>query len=105
MHLVFTVTTDLSFDQRMQRICSSLSGNGYTVTLIGRQKKDSKPLPSGSYYQKRIRCLFETGFLFYAEYQIRLFFFLLSKKMDGVCAIDLDTIMPCLLTSYIKGVR
>lgn len=104
MHLVFTVTTDLSFDQRMQRICSSLSNNGYKVTLVGRQKKVSKTLPPQRYHQKRISCLFERGFLFYAEYQIRLFFFLMFQRMDAVCAIDLDTILPCLLISYIKSV-
>lgn len=35
---------------------------------------------------------------------MRLFFFLLTKKMDGICAIDLDTILPCLFVSKIKNV-
>jgi len=105
MHLVFTVTTDLSFDQRMQRICSSLYDNGYTVTLVGRQKKDSRDLVPQRFHQKRMNCLFQKGFLFYAEYQLRLFVFLLFQKMDVVCAIDLDTILPCLVVSYIRSVR
>ncbi len=36
--IVFTVTNDLTYDQRMHRICSSLARAGYTVQLIGREK-------------------------------------------------------------------
>ncbi|HVG13499.1 MAG TPA: glycosyltransferase, partial [Chitinophagaceae bacterium] len=104
MHLLFTVTTDLSFDQRMQRICSSLAHNGYTVTLVGRKKRDSRPLVQQKFIQKRLKCFFEKGILFYAEYQVRLFFYLVLKRADLICAIDLDTILPCLLISRIKSI-
>lgn len=43
--------------------------------------------------------------MFYAEYNTRLFFYLLLQQMDGLCAIDLDTIIPCLLVSKIKRVK
>ena len=104
-HLFFTVTNDLSFDQRMHRICSSLAANGYKVTLVGRKLKHSPLLQKKGFQQVRLRCLFNKGFLFYAEYNLRLFFFLLFKKMDGICAIDLDTILPCLFVSRIRGVK
>lgn len=39
------------------------------------------------------------------EYNLRLFFYLLFKKMDLVCAIDLDTILPCYFISKIKRVH
>lgn len=42
--LVFTVTNELSFDQRMIRICSSLAGAGYHVTLVG-IKRPGSPAP------------------------------------------------------------
>lgn len=87
----------------MQRICSSLATNGFKVTLTGRKLKDSKPLTKQPFQQKRISCLFNKGFAFYAEYNLRLFFWLLFQKSDAVCAIDLDTIVPCLFASYIKG--
>ncbi len=103
--LYFTVTTDPVYDQRMIRICSSLANAGYTVTLVGRKKNNSIPLPRMPYTQKRISCLFQKGKLFYAEYNLRLFFFLLFRKMDGICAIDLDSIIPCYLVSKIKSVR
>ncbi|MCU7552175.1 glycosyltransferase [Chitinophagaceae bacterium LB-8] len=102
-HITFTVTNDLSFDQRMQRICNSLASNGYRITLVGRKLKSSKPLCQSNYSQKRLYCFFTKGFLFYAEYNIRLFLFLLFQKTDAICAIDLDTILPCLITSKLKN--
>lgn len=94
MRITFTVTNDLSQDQRMNRICSSLSGAGYDVTLIGRKRPHSLPLKERDYKQKRLYCFFEKGKLFYLEYNVRLFFFLFFKKTDVYGAIDLDTILP-----------
>ncbi len=91
--IIFTVTTDLNHDQRMQRICTSLQTNGYEVLLVGRKKRNSKILSSQSYEQKRINCLFESSFLFYLEYNIRLFFFLMFAKFDIVSVVDLDTVL------------
>jgi len=103
--LVFTVTNDLSYDQRMIRICGSLSGAGYHVTLVGRKQRNSAPLADQKFFQKRLWCFFEKGKRFYIEYNIRLFFFLLFKKMDLIGAIDLDTILPCFLVSKWKGIK
>lgn len=103
-HIYFTVTNDLTYDQRMHRICTSLAENGYTVSLIGYTLPDSLPLTKEKFYQKRIRCLFKKGKSFYAEYNIRLFLFLLFKKMSAICAIDLDTILPCYYISKWKRV-
>ncbi len=103
--IYFTVTNDLSYDQRMQRICNTLAENGYDVVLVGRQLPGSLPLSSKKYTQKRISCWFKKGRSFYREYNLRLFFFLLFKRMDAVCAIDLDTILPCLYISKIKKIK
>ena len=102
--IYFTVTNDLTYDQRMQRICTSLAENGYAVTLVGRKLATSLPLTEKKYGQKRIHCWFTKTKWFYAEYNIRLFFFLLFKKMDAICAIDLDTILPCLKISRWKKI-
>ena len=102
--LIFTVTNDLSYDQRMIRICTSLALAGYHVTLTGRKLPGSISLAIMPYHQYRIRCFFNKGFLFYAEFNLRLFFYLLYKKADLVCAIDLDTVLPCYLISRIKNI-
>lgn len=101
-HIYLTVTNDLTYDQRMNRICSSLAQAGYEVTLVGRKKRQSAALNERSFHQKRLFCFFEKGKLFYLEYNFRLLLFLLFKRFDIVCAIDLDTILPCLFAAKVK---
>jgi glycosyltransferase involved in cell wall biosynthesis len=103
--LIFTVTNDLAYDQRMMRICGSLAVNGYDVTLVGRNLPNAPPLVAAPYRQKRLSCLFEQGFLFYAEFNVRLLFYLLLKRCDVICAIDLDTILPVLFASWLRKKR
>ncbi|MBC7874928.1 MAG: glycosyltransferase [Ferruginibacter sp.] len=88
----------------MHRICTTLAENGYAVTLVGRKRTSSLPLAQKKFNQKRIRCWFNKTKWFYAEYNARLFFFLLFKKMDAICAIDLDTILPCYYISRWKRI-
>jgi hypothetical protein len=88
----------------MIRIATTLAEAGLTVNLVGRQVKSSIPLVSRPFHQKRIKCFFSKGKLFYAEYNTRMFFYLLSKKMDCICAIDLDTIIPGYYISKIKKI-
>jgi len=100
--IILTVTNDLTYDQRMQRICTSLAQSGYDVVLVGRRLKNSKPLTTQPFKQKRITCLFTKGMLFYGEYNFRLFFWLLFKQADAFCAIDLDTILAVLFAAALK---
>ena len=107
--ILFTVTNDLNYDQRMQRICSTLAEAGYEVKLIGRKRKNSKPLNNisipgkGSWSQKRLNCFFDKGKFFYLEFNLRLCFYLLFHKTDIICGIDLDTILPAWLVAKIRG--
>jgi glycosyltransferase involved in cell wall biosynthesis len=94
----------LNLDQRMQRICTTLAENGYDVTLVGRELPTSLPLTQQKFKQKRLKCRFNKGKLFYFEYNLRLLSFLMLKKMDAICAIDLDTIHPCYTISRIKRI-
>ncbi len=98
------VTNDLNYDQRMIRICTSLATAGYSVTLVGRRRRGSVPLADRPFRQHRLAMWAQRGKLFYAEYQIRLFFFLLFRKTDVVCAIDLDTILPCYAISRLRNI-
>ena len=105
MKIYFTVTSDLSYDQRMIRICTTLAANGHEIVLVGRKRSTSIELSLQPFTQKRIDCFFDKGKIFYAEYNIRLFFYLLFKRMDCICAIDLDTILPCYFISRIKKIH
>ncbi len=101
--IIFTVINDLTYDQRMIRICKSLVTKNYEVLLVGRKLPHSKPLTTQPFQQKRLYCFFQKGKFFYLEYNLRLFFFLFLNKFDGVCAIDLDTILPAFYISRWKG--
>jgi glycosyltransferase involved in cell wall biosynthesis len=74
------------------------------VTLVGRRNKHTPPLGTQPFRQHRLSTWFRHGKGFYIEYNLRLFAFLLGKKMSAVCAIDLDTILPCYLVSRIRRV-
>ncbi len=101
--IIATVTNDLSYDQRMIRICTSLVQAGYEVQLVGRKRANSKALTPQAFQQKRLTCHFDKGKLFYLEYNIRLFFFLLFSRFDIVNSIDLDSILPGFFISKLKG--
>jgi glycosyltransferase involved in cell wall biosynthesis len=105
MIIYCTVTNDLNYDQRMIRICTSLAAAGYTVCLVGRKMNNSIALNDQPFFQKRLPCFFEKGKLFYAEYNVRLFFYLLFKRMDCICVIDLDTIVPGYFISKLKSIK
>lgn len=92
--IVFTVTNDLSHDQRMIRICSSLSHAGYDCLLVGRELDTSKTLLSQPFSQKRLKCIFNKGKLFYLEYNLRLFAFLLLLPCKVIYSVDCDTALP-----------
>ncbi len=100
--IILTVTNDLSYDQRMIRIASSLTKGGYQVLLVGRQRPQSIALVEQIFQQKRLKCWFDKGKLFYIEYNIRLFLFLFFTKYNAVCSIDLDTILAGYYNSKIK---
>ncbi|TYP97922.1 glycosyltransferase involved in cell wall biosynthesis [Tenacibaculum adriaticum] len=101
--VVISVSNNLVTDQRVDKVCNTLFLNGFDVLLIGRNypRKLSEML-NRTYKTKRIRLLFNKGFLFYAEYNIRLFFILLFTKKDILLANDLDTLLPNFLASRIQ---
>ncbi len=101
---IVSVTNDLSTDQRVHKVCEFLTDQGIAVTLVGRIQKNSMPLVKRNYQTKRLKLWKEKGSLFYAFYNIRLFFFLMFHKADLLVANDLDTLLANYLVSKIKGI-
>ena len=101
--LVFAVTTDLNYDQRMQRICASLARAGYAVLLVGWQRPTSVPLGPQPYAQHRLRGWFQHGKLFYLEYNLRLLLYLLGQRATAWACADLDAALPTWLRARLGG--
>lgn len=107
-HIYCAVTNDLTFDQRMQRICGSLARAGYRVSLVGRSVTGSLPIEPQPFEQFRLNIIPEKGKRFYWAYNKALYRFLKARAKEhqqtgalkmAICAIDLDSIIPCLLIS------
>lgn len=99
---IVCVTNDLATDQRVHRTCTVLQELGYAVRLVGRKLPGSLPLDR-LYETRRMQLLFNRGALFYAEYNLRLFFSLLFARYTLVVANDLDTLLACRMASRIRG--
>jgi hypothetical protein len=105
--IYISVINDLVTDQRVHKVCETICSNfpEYKITLIGRLKKDSKPVNKRIYKVHRMSLRFEKGFKFYAEYNLRLFFYLLFHRRGVYFSNDLDTLLPNFLMSRLKGSR
>ncbi|NJK95046.1 MAG: glycosyltransferase family 4 protein [Bacteroidales bacterium] len=99
--VIVSVTNDLVTDQRVQRVCNSLMEWGYDILLVGRKLPESMNY-NKPYQYKRMKLLFKRKFLFYAEFNFRLFVFLLFHKADILVSNDLDTLPANYLASKVK---
>lgn len=99
--VIISVVSDLSTDQRVLKVSRTLYDNGYDVLLVGRKLGNSLPL-NEPYRYKRMKLFFKRSALFYAEYNIRLFFKLLFLKADIFLSNDTDTLMANYYASKIR---
>lgn len=101
-----SVINDLVTDQRVRRTALLLVNRGNSVTMIGRKLKQS-PEPAGLKCDYiRFDMLFKKGPLFYAFFNIRLFFLLLTRQRpDLLISNDLDTLPANYIVAKIRRIR
>ena len=102
--ILISVTSDLSTDQRVNRTATTLKEAGYRVLVIGRALKTSTEVSPKRYRTLRFKLWAEKGPMFYALYNIRLFWFLLWHHADILLSNDLDTLPANFLASRLKKI-
>ena len=102
--IVIAVTNDLEGDQRVHKVAITLMNNGWAPVVIGRKLRNSKPL-SRRYTTRRFRLWFNRGPVFYLNYNLRLFAYLLFTHVDVITANDLDTLPASFFAAILKRKR
>lgn len=102
--IIISVTNDISTDQRVLKVANTLYDNDFDVLLVGRELSDSLPL-NLPFPTKRMRLIFNRKVLFYAEFNIRLFFLLIRSQADIFLANDTDTLLANYYASKWKKTR
>lgn len=100
--IIVTVISDLVTDSRVHRICQTLNNEGYRVLLIGSCNSRSMVLKPRDYQTYRIKTWFQNTVLFYAEFNIRLFFRLIPERPEIFLGNDLDIMPATMLIARLK---
>ena len=98
------VTNDISTDYRVHKICNYLISKNYDVTVYGRVLRNTIQVDR-AYKIVRKKHFFNHNFLFYAEFNLRLFFTLLFTNTNIILANDLDTLPACFFISRLKKLK
>lgn len=101
--VLFTITNDVFADQRVNKMAKTVSAMGFRVVMVGVKRKNSPAFAPPYAKVIRLQVWWQKGPLFYAGYNLQLFFFLLFSRFNIVVANDLDTLLPAHLVARLRG--
>jgi len=101
--IILSVTNDLVTDQRLNKVACSLQNAGYSVLLIGRKLKNSPDSDILKFKSIRFSLIFNNGPLFYLEFNLYLFIYLISSNFDILVSNDLDTLPANFLAAKLRS--
>jgi len=104
MRVAVLVSNDLTYDQRVSKICDSLQHKKWEVQLVGVLKTESTSIQR-TYSINRLRVFFSKGPLFYFMLNVRMFFYLLFHKTEIIWANDLDVLWSAVLIKKLRGAK
>lgn len=99
---ILIATSDIVYDQRVNRTASALSEVGFHVLVVGRYFKGTPKWDSKGYDSFRLRVPFRKGAGFYAFFNLQAFFYLLFSRFDIAQANDLDTLLAVRLACFVR---
>ncbi len=103
--IFITSTSNLITDQRVAKMVEYLLTKELDVTVLARKfPREKRSVKSTEYNSRILKMIFKKGLFFYAEFNLKIFFYLLFKKADYYMAIDLDTLLACKTASLFKRV-
>ena len=100
--ILVAVTNDVSTDNRVDKTCAYLLEKGYEVVVYGRVLPDTLQVTK-AYDIIRVKHVFNANFLFYAEFNARLLWFIVKGNFDVILSNDLDTLPACYFGSELKN--
>lgn len=87
------VLNDLSYEQRVHKVCMSLLAAGYAPTLVGVAGPGAPPVSPRPYATHRVALGARSGPLYYAQANWALLRYVLRIRPSIVTANDLDTLL------------
>ncbi|WP_236980314.1 glycosyltransferase [Membranihabitans maritimus] len=86
-------TSQYPYDQRLRKVAIVLEDIGYEVHITDRSKGN---------YSGEINTIFKRGFLFYMEYNVRVFFISLFTPGETFYVADIDPMPAIILLSFFR---
>jgi glycosyltransferase involved in cell wall biosynthesis len=103
LRIALLVLNDLSYEQRVHKVCLSLLAAGYAPTLVGVAAPGAPPLSPRPYATHRVALSARSGPLYYAQATRALLRYVLRTQPAIVTANDLDTLLAARVAAGLIG--